>query len=191
MLTEDLCKGRTCLVAGSAPNFAMPKSPYDVCIAANGAAALVDGDILVTTSHLFRNGCTGSEMLTRKSIAGRSFASVWLDTKCGNGELVSRVMQDIYGIAWNDIKFVDEASRMEVVRAACGKALWVSSGVWSVCLAAVSLARIVRVVGVSLSMGHHGESDSLPRHHINEDRECLRRLSVGNVSIDDGLRQQL
>lgn len=190
MMTEPICTGKTCLVAGSAPNFAMPKAPYDVCIVANGAA-LVDGDILVTTSHLFRDGCTNEEVSTRKSMAGRSFTSVWLDTKCGNGELASRVMQDRYGIAWKEIRFVDEASRMEIVRASCGQALWVSSGVWAVCLAVVSLARIVRVVGVSLSMGHYGESDNSPRHHVNEDRECLRLLSVGNVSIDDGLRRQL
>ena len=191
MLTEDLCKGKTCLVVGSAPNFAMPKAPYDMCIVANGAAALVDGDVLVTTSHLFRDGCTELEMSTRESMANRHFASVWLDIKCGNADVASRAMQDRYGITWDNISFVDETSRSEVVRAACGKALWVSSGVWAACFAAASLARIVRVVVASLSMGHHGESDSSPRHHVNEDRECLRRLSAGNVSIDDGLRQQL
>jgi hypothetical protein len=191
MTTEDLCKGKTCLVVGSAPSFAMPKAPYDVCIVANGAAALVDGDVLVTTSHLFRDGCTELEMSTRERMANRHFASVWLDIKCGNADVASRAMQDRYGITWDSISFVDETRRVDVVRAACGKALWVSSGVWAACLAAVSLARIVRVVGVSLSMGHHGESDSSPRHHVNEDRECLRRLSAGIVSIDDGLRRQL
>ena len=124
-------------------------------------------------------------------MANRHFSSVWLDTKCGNGELASRVMTDRYNITWDKIAFVDEASRMEIVRAACGQALWVSSGVWVACLAVVSLASMVRVVGVSLSVGHHGETDNSPRHHVNEDRECLRRLSVGNVAIDDGLRRQL
>lgn len=191
MLTEDLCKSKTCLVVGSAPNFAMPKAPYDVYIVANGAAALVDGDILVTTSHLFRDGCTSQESSTRKSMAGRSFTSVWLDTKCGNGELAERVMQDRYNITWSEIKFVDESGRMEVVRSACGQALWVSSGVWAVCLAVVSSARIVCVAGVSLSHGHYSRTDDCVRHHVNEDRECLRRLCSGNIIVNDGLRRQL
>lgn len=191
MITEDLCKGKTCLVVGSAPNFSMPKTPYGVCIVANGAAALVDGDVLVTTSHLFRDGCTDLEISTRECMANRHFASVWLDIKCGNADVVSRAMRDRYGITWEKISFVDEISRIGVVHAACGKALWVSSGVWAVCFAIVSLASIVRVVGVSLSMGHHGESEHSPRHHVNEDRECLRRLPAGVVSIDDGLRRQL
>lgn len=191
MLTETACSGKTCLVVGSAPNFAMPKAPYDVSIVANGAAALVDGDILVTTSYLFRDGCTSQEASTRKFMAGRSFASVWLDTKCGNGELASRVMQDRYNITWNEIRLVDEPSRMEISRSACGRAFWVSSGVWAVCLAVVSLASVVRIVGVSLSLGHYGEDDMSPRNHVNEDRECLRRLCSGNVITDDGLRRQL
>lgn len=191
MLTESACAGKTCLVAGSAPNFAMPKAPYDVSIVANGAAEFVDGDILVTTSHLFRDGCTNEEASTRRSMSGRSFMSVWLDMKCGNGELAARVMQDRYDITWDRITFVDEPSRMEIVRSACGQALWVSSGVWAICLAAVSLARIVRVVGVSLSNGHYGSTDDCARHHVDEDRECLRRLCSGNVIVNDVLWQQI
>ena len=117
MLNEILCTGRTCLVVGSAPNFAMPKAPYDVCIVANGASALVDGDVLVTTSHLFRDGCTELEMSTRERMANRHFASVWLDVKCGNADVASRAMHDRYGITWESISFVNETSREEVVRA--------------------------------------------------------------------------
>jgi hypothetical protein len=192
-LIEPLCKDSVCLVVGSAPNFRQPSIIPDVTIGANGGASLVESDILCTTSHLFRRACSDRERKTRDGLSSRYFHSVWLDAKCppGAGALNSMASD---GICHSRAHVVMPEDRSELVTRACGKSLWVSTGVWAICLAVVSDALVVTVTGISLGHGHFDENEDAPRFHTSEDRECLNLLMGthgDSIHLEESLRGRL
>ena len=110
----------------------------------------------------------------------------------GDDKAIRAMMQ--MGIKWHKLIYVYDDDRQEVTNAACGKRLWVSTGVWGVCLALTSDAKSVHAVGISLGPGHVATGDQLPRDHVNEDKECLRLLTerfADRLIIDPALRSQL
>jgi hypothetical protein len=160
----------------------MPDERQEVILGANGAAAVVDADVLVTTSYLFRDEPSSRESATRNSLAYRQFHSIWLDTKCEPGFGAADLIASD-GIGFTRLAALSNAERAKMVEHACGRDLWVSTGVWAICIAAVSNAARINVTGVSLSNGHYGEDDNSERHHVNEDRECLRLLTARHSKI--------
>ena len=176
-LIEPLCHGRHVIVVGSAPGAVLP--PYqdrEVVIGANGGAAVARQlgrmvDVLVTTSHLFRRDASASEWFTQQSLSGLRVASMWVDIK--NGPMLSS-----FEVIGDRIQTVNPIQRSRIVRDACGSDLWVSTGLFAICLALVSGALSVEIAGISLHAGHAGQPrDRSPRHHVAEDSECLHLFS--------------
>jgi len=146
-------------------------------IGANGGAGLAGGvDILCTTAHLFRPRRTDQENATLRLLTELNFRSVWIDTKNGPAAAVENGLY-LRRSSWMRMYSVPPAARDEVVHHACGEALWVSTGVWALCLALASGAASVITAGISLDQGHEGMPwDEAPRGHRTEDQECLRLL---------------
>ena len=188
-LVEPICRGRRCIVVGSAPNLVMPTARIsDVVIGANGGASLARRpvDVLATTSYLFRaNGSTRAERETKELMRGLNVVSIWVDEKTGPATPAIDQLKEL-GCTWRHLYRVSPKARESVVVAATGQAHshWVSTGVWAACLAVVSGATSVIVVGVSLAPGHIGMSwDRAPRHHADEDGITLYLLKAKGVEV--------
>jgi hypothetical protein len=194
-MQEQKWKWARVVVAGSAPCLDVPSVlsiPHDLLIAANGAAALLPTDILCTTSYLFRESCSPEELRTAESLAGLHFDIICLDGKSAPVDKAIRALVQL-GITWERIDIIYDKDRSAVVAESCGKPLWVSTGVWAICLALVSRAASVRAVGISLGPGHV-TGDTLPRQHVEADRECLQRLKerwTDKLILDQDLEAEL
>jgi hypothetical protein len=189
---EPMLHGRPCLIVGSAPGVRVPAASAgvsQVVIGANAGAAVAQRQgrrvqLLATTSHLFRTaGASRSELHTRRRLKGMRFDVTWVDEKNG------RWSHQSSGIEPGRIRRVSQRLRSHIVKTACGRELWVSTGVFAACLAVASGASSVELVGVSLMNGHHGmANDSDPRFHVAEDAACLRALS-DSVHLPEDLRR--
>lgn len=190
-MIEPLCRNRNIVVLGSGPNFDASYKPVGLYIAANGAAALQDCHILCTTAHLFRDGVTGPEFETRRSLIARQFSSIWMDTKGSTLEDALSALRR-HNVAWTTFHNCEPSMRKIIVRGVCGQDLWVSTGVFAVCLAVYSGAKTVRTNGISLQDGHT-TGDDLPRMHIGEDRQCLNLLqdSFPGLILQESLCEQI
>lgn len=161
---------------------------YDCIVAANGGAGLArrfarDPDVIVTTSHLFRDGDKPmSEQQTILQMNGVTCQHLWIDSKNGPaGEAASKCVTN--GMAFRRMMDVHPAIRSQIVREATGgKDLWVSSGVWAVCLCVASSAKSVHVTGICTTGGHFDLNDDSVRMHGEADWHVLRHL-VSNEEV--------
>ena len=191
-MTESAMAGRRVVIVGSAPGVHVPPArPDDLVVGANGGArhAARQGrrvDILSTTSHLFRpDGATRSEQYTRRQLVGMRFAATWVDERNG------RFYPAGTGIFPGRIRRVSRRCRSWIVSRASGRDLWVSTGVFAACLAIVSGATEIVLVGISLAPGHAGlVADTDSRHHVTEDASCLRAIS-SSVDLEPRLRRAI
>jgi hypothetical protein len=189
MLTEPLCKDRRCIVVGSAPGALQELE--DACqselcswltLAANGGAGVAREaglivSVLLTTSYLFRPRTTRQEVATIDAMRGTRCSSIWIDEGhyCDIVPALAAV-----GVTYDQITRVDPSERHLVTTRATGSPLRVSTGVWAACLAYVSGAASVRVVGVRPeSHGHHGMPwDAARRDHVRADTVALQAMRV-------------
>ena len=131
-----------CIVFGSAPEdendipvALLCEEDLDYCIiGANGGAAIArdmgfDVDILATTSHLFRENATPMERKTVKMIRGMYVEHVFVDEKNGALDL------DLFPVSSVYMHHINEGQRESLVEEVTGKKLWVSTGLWALCLA--------------------------------------------------------
>lgn len=181
-MVEPICAGKDCLIIGSAPdvigNLRYLDDRERVIIAANsGGRIALDHfnrlDILVTTSHLTQQK-TDYEKRIFEQVRGLKTDTLYVDEKSGRYDIQS-------GIEFNRLIRIDQIKRVNTVKTACGLSYWVSSGVWSVCLAVASGARDIQVAGISLANGHYGikcdVNNGLPtRDHIEADRHVMQKL---------------
>ncbi len=189
MLTEPLCKDRDCLIVGSAPGVWFPPNTGQLVIGANGGAALArdagfDVGVLCTTSYLYRNDASDSDIRTREAMLGLQVISVWLDVKHDHWK--DFVFWNHSGISYSVFASVDPDYRENVISKACNDVpLWPSTGVWAACLAVVSGPRTITITGIGLSTGHEGmPNDNEPRYHVEEDRAVLEVLrGEPNVTV--------
>ncbi len=179
MLFEALCEDEHCLIVGSAPGVTIPDSDFGCVIGVNGGAAIardkgLQVDVLVTTSHLFRGGdLPPIEQWTIDTMSNLQVDHVWADTKNGPLGLVEEGC-DEHNISYLDLFEVTPEQRSEVIMDAIGVDLWISSGIWAVCLALSGGSASVKIAGISLINGHHGaKNDMTPRHHVLQDGQCL------------------
>ncbi len=179
MLFEALCEGEHCLIVGSAPGVVIPDSDFGCVIGVNGGAAIardkgLQVDVLVTTSHLFRDQIrSATEQWTIDNMSNLKVDHVWADTKNGPLELVVKGCEE-NNISYLDIFEVTPKDRSKIILDAIGVDLWISSGIWAVCLALSSGSSSVKIAGISLINGHHGaKTDNAPRHHVTQDGQCL------------------
>lgn len=166
---EPLCTDKHCVVVGSAPNVDMRNvsDPNAIIIAANGAAKTVidsgrNVDILCTTSHLFRDNPSTDELGSIQSLQNVRAKSVWVDTK--NGDIPSSMSTVTDGAS--NVYRVPSILREHVTSKVVGKPLWVSTGVWAMCLALYSGARKVTTVGITGNCRDHSLQDSEALHII-------------------------
>lgn len=158
---EPLCKGKHCVVVGSAPGVNMSAvSDLDaVVIAANGAAkSIIDSnrsvDVLCTTSHLFRDNLSTDEMASIESLRNINVKSLWVDTKNGD------TPPSMSTITADNVYRVPPTLREHITSKVIGKPLWISTGVWAVCLALYSGASKVTTVGITGKCRDHSLQDS-------------------------------
>lgn len=194
-MIEPLCKGRRCLVVGSAPGVALPEPVAgELVMGANGGAAIARDagrtvDVLLTTAHLFRATPSPVEAATIESLRGLEFRSVWVDTRNGPGLRAAWGLNAI-GSRGDRLVQVSPGDRSSVVLGAIGADIWVSTGVWAACLAMVSGALEVELAGVSLARGHEGmPDDTAPRDHVVEDAQALYLLVERGVRVPANLRE--
>lgn len=181
MLTESQCKNARCVIFGSAPDIAMPDiESDDVIMCANGGARIaldlgLSVNVLATTTHLYRDGKVAkSERETRRRIDGIQVGTLWVDTKSHPTALVK-----VLGSIKHDEAYeVNDDGRSEIINAACGEPLWVSTGVFLVCLATISGASDVIAAGISLVDGHHKMPWDDRRDHVDEDRRAMELLGM-------------
>lgn len=193
-MREVLCRQRPCHVIGSAKGVEVPSvSPGMVVIGANGGASIARNaglrvDVLCTTSYLFRKGRSESEQCTVDSMRGLHVRALYLDVQCGYMPGL-----DEFDIRADMTNIVPQACRRSVTESACGAPYWVSTGVWAVCLAAVSGARSITVRGVSLTQGHSNipdKIDTVHRDHVDADAACLRSITA-DLRLTDALARAL
>lgn len=200
---EQCCVDRNVLVVGSGPNYdrdlCSQQASDSVSIVANQAAQLYhsatkrEADVLCTTAHLYKQSLKDrNEFEIRQSLVARRFESIWLDTKNASFDEASWFLdQDL--VHANKLNNCAPWTRASIVFNACGADLWVSTGVFAVCLALHSRATIVRTNGISLANGH-AVGDDQPRMHVNEDRQCLQRLldlHPDRLTLQDNLVNKL
>lgn len=185
-LREPFCLGQRVLVVGSAPGLALPPvTAYDVALGANGGAAILREagrrvEALITTTYLFREDASSSELATRARLRGLEVPIVWFDEKGGEAPSLSVLEQDHGILALGRVR-VNPEQREAVVKRAIDENPWVSTGVWAALLASVSGARSITLVGVNPGSrgGHHGSADDgTTRMHREEDARALDLLSA-------------
>lgn len=184
-MTEPLCRGRRCIVFGSAPGLRVPDvRPEDVILGGNGGSGLAAKrtgrvDVAVMTSRLFRGPVVADiEEATKDLLRGITPQSLWADEKCN--PLMDEHLAGL-GIVPGRVHRLNDAAREAVVVAAIGRPEWVSTGVWAICLAVASGASEVLYTGISPDAKGHEEMpweppDKYPRGHVAEDRRCLVTL---------------
>ena len=149
--------------------------------------------VLATTSYLFRTAPPApptpapptptthhpslakddGEQRSLAMMQGVSVSALWLDTQCGPAEPAEDAMAAI-GLSWGQLTAVSPRARSTVTVAATGIAdcpLWVSTGVWLVCLAVVSGASSVVTYGITGQSRDHSGADTRAL-------DALRRLGV-------------
>ncbi len=186
---EPLCSGADCLIVGSAPTLSIPEGDFGCILGANGGAAIasqqgMEVNILATTTYLFRPRPSDPDLATLETMRGLSVEKVWADEK-GGPKTIAWDGCERYAIHFQRMEGVSNTNRSEVVREATGLALWVSTGVWSACLAIASGANTVTICGISLKPGHYDQPGELShRFHADEDAHCLRALRSCGVRME-------
>lgn len=176
MLIEPLCRDHPCLVVGSAPcviddlGRLASMSDDTVIIGANGGARIAYDyfgrcDVLCTTSHLYQ-ARLDHERITVGKLSNLILHSIYVDVKSGYDGIQNLPIS-------HRIRFVTDRQRRKIVQQACDIDVWVSTGVFAVCLAKVSGADYTLTAGISFSDGHYGIEDNHPRMHVEADRRAM------------------
>ena len=192
-LLEKLCKGKRCIVVGSAPSANLSTIGFgDVVIGANGGAAIAQQhghtvSIFCTTRWLLQKenltpqemtARTRQEMATRKILSGLSVSATYVTN--GDGADVNAdadIDFDDCNIDAGVVHSISYSAKERMVKCVCGFPLCISTGLFGVCLAILGGASSVEMVGFSLGRGHFNMPwDTASRSHVLEDAAFLSAL---------------
>lgn len=184
-MIEPLCRGRRCIVVGSAPGVTLPDpEPGDLILGANGGAAIARDSgrkvhVLCATAYLFRAECSRQEFATLEALRGLSVQSLWIDETDGSAIEAQRRARGL-GITYRSARGVHPEDRARLVETVAGDPLRVSTGVFAACLAAASGASEVVLCGINpWHGGHEGMPwDRAPRDHVQEDGKALEAMGL-------------
>ncbi len=176
----EIYKGKRCIVVGSAPGVRVPKKQDgDVVIAVNSGAVVAQKsgrgvDVFCTTAALF-NEKDNRNMQIRAGIQDFSVSLAYIYWYYGE-----KISLSDFGISAKTTHWISKSEREQIIKNVCGFALRVSSGLFAVCIAILSGAASVEMVGFSLTDYGHANlpSDSLEfRDHVAEDTAFLIALA--------------